>query len=128
MTHDHDAGMGHEPLALRTWGILGSALLLMISAVIIHLLIYWFLGELEGRRTLQPLPAAPQHREISPLQDEPPLQGTPDYEVWGPMEVKELRQREQKVLDGYGWVDPGHAAARVPIRRAMEMMLERGRP
>jgi hypothetical protein len=40
----------------------------------------------------------------------------------------QLRQEENAVLETYGWVDRNRGVVRVPIRRAMEILVERGLP
>lgn len=42
------------------------------------------------------------------------------------LEMQDLRQRTEQLLSTYGWVDEEQEIARIPIERAMEMMLERG--
>ena len=39
-----------------------------------------------------------------------------------------LRQGEAEKLSSYGWVDKDGGVARIPIDRAMEVMLQRGFP
>jgi hypothetical protein len=44
------------------------------------------------------------------------------------MDMEQLRQSEDKVLNTYGWVDRDAGTVRVPIDRAMELLVERGLP
>jgi hypothetical protein len=39
-----------------------------------------------------------------------------------------IRAREEAVLSSYGWVDRGAGVARIPIDRAIELLVERGLP
>jgi hypothetical protein len=39
-----------------------------------------------------------------------------------------IQAREDAVLTSYGWVDPKAGVARIPIDRAMELLVERGLP
>lgn len=41
-------------------------------------------------------------------------------------ELAELRRQEQRVLDAYGWVDRSAGIARVPVARALELVLAEG--
>ena len=41
-------------------------------------------------------------------------------------ELEQLRRQEQRVLESYGWVDRGAGVARVPVERALELVLEEG--
>jgi hypothetical protein len=43
-------------------------------------------------------------------------------------DVEALRRREQERLDSYGWVDKNAGVVRIPIHRAMDLILERGLP
>jgi hypothetical protein len=38
------------------------------------------------------------------------------------------RAREDTILGTYGWVDPGAGIARIPIDRAMELLVQKGLP
>ena len=53
---------------------------------------------------------------------EPRLQGEP-FADW-----QALKARQEAVLTSYGWVDEEKGVARIPIDRAMKMVLERGFP
>ena len=39
-----------------------------------------------------------------------------------------MRAREKELLGSYAWVDRGAGVARIPIDRAMELLVERGLP
>ncbi|HUP24896.1 MAG TPA: hypothetical protein VNB06_18405 [Thermoanaerobaculia bacterium] len=41
-------------------------------------------------------------------------------------EIAELRRQEQRVLDSYDWVDRSAGIARVPVERALELVLADG--
>jgi len=45
-----------------------------------------------------------------------------------PAMLRQLREREQGQLDGYGWADERAGVARIPIDEAKKLMLERGLP
>ena len=48
-------------------------------------------------------------------------------EVFGP-ELTEVRKIEEEHLQGFGWVDPKLKVVRVPIDRAMELLLKQDQP
>lgn len=64
------------------------------------------LAEIEGRR----LPPAPR-LQVNPVRD-----------------MAELRRAEDRVLNGYAWVDEEAGIARIPIDRAMAIVAEKGLP
>jgi hypothetical protein len=52
----------------------------------------------------------------------PPLQASPAEDL------RELRQTEEALLTGYGWVDQEAEVVKIPIDRAIELLAERGLP
>jgi hypothetical protein len=44
------------------------------------------------------------------------------------MDLEHLRQHEDNLLNNYGWVDPKAGVVRVPIDRAMDLVLQKGLP
>jgi hypothetical protein len=43
-------------------------------------------------------------------------------------ELEELRGREDLLLDHYSWIDPSRGRVRIPIERAIDLVVERGLP
>jgi hypothetical protein len=43
-------------------------------------------------------------------------------------QLNDIRTNEEKVLYSYGWVDEKNGTVRIPIERAMELMVQRGLP
>ena len=56
------------------------------------------------------------------LPPEPRLQVDPSHDL------AEIRAAEDAVLKGYGWVDRKAGVVRIPVDRAMELLVERGLP
>src|SRR5579883_1723321 len=56
------------------------------------------------------------------LPPEPRLQQAPITDL------KEMRAAEDKILNGYGWIDQQHGIVRVPIDRAIDMLAQKGLP
>src|SRR3989442_5282615 len=44
------------------------------------------------------------------------------------LDMEQLRAREDSVLTSYGWVDRQAGIGRIPIDRAVELLLEKGLP
>ena len=55
----------------------------------------------------------------------PPL---PRLQVDPKMELKEYRDSQREILNSYGWVDRPGGVVRIPVDRAMELVLARGLP
>lgn len=94
----------------------GLAALTAVSFVLM-----WFffkgLASYEERRDPEPSPIREAAREVRPAG--PTLQATPERDL------EELLAIEHELLDGFGLAADGEHA-RVPIERAMEMVLDRG--
>src|SRR5438034_325592 len=96
-----------------------GAVALVSVAVFLHLGIWWMFRELEqsqARADFQPsLFEADQTPPAPRLQVDP--QG--DYE--------EVLRDENRILESYGWIDREKGTARIPVDRAMELLLQRGK-
>jgi len=95
--------------------ILGAMVALAFVAAygMIHVLGWWERPRLET-------PASPLAKRTVP--PEPRLQ------IEAPKDLKSLQAAEQEVLTTYAWVSKEAGVARIPIERAMQLVLERGLP
>lgn len=99
--------------AMARWGV---ALLVFMFGSMLAMLIYYMVlgGQMRAART-----AATAEQRLAPW---PRLQANP---------IKEYQdfQREQKAAEtSYAWVDPTRDVVRIPVDRAVELVLERGLP
>ncbi len=116
-------GSGHESRDISVGGALlfGAALLatLVLSLVLMKWTFDLFAGQ-EDRAQVEP---------ASLLRaQEMPAASTPAVLMYPARFLKEQRAAEDAVLGSYGWVDQQAGVARIPIRRAMEIVLEQGLP
>jgi hypothetical protein len=70
-----------------------------------------------------------QRQDIAP----PPVFSTapppgPQLEVDPAADLARVRSREEALLDSYDWVDRQHGIVRIPIDRAMDLLLQQGLP
>ena len=93
---------------------------MLISIGIVTGAFYFFEGQ--GRAANQ---AAQKYPLAVGQQKEPP---TPNLQTQPFKDIYMLRQDEEQRLGSYGWVDKDGGIARVPIDRAMDVMLEKGFP
>jgi hypothetical protein len=114
----------HEPLPapesgeadIRTRALIG-AVAAFGALVIVSGIAAWFLvkdwaetGNLPERPS-QPVPAVGPLLQISPPQD-----------------LAVLRAREDKLLHGTEWIDRDKGLARIPVEKAMELLVKRANP
>ena len=114
--HEHtdiDTSVGYK---FALW----LAVAMAISVVIVYGAFWFFEGQTKGAdATAQKYPLAVGQAKTPPA---PNLQTQPFKDVYL------LRKGEAEKLTSYGWVDKEGGITRVPIDRAMEVMLQRGFP
>jgi len=106
-------------LSIRLVVLFGIAL--AVVGVASHYLLealFWRYGVREDRRDTP----APPLREARVEPPSPRLQANPGLDLGA------LRQREERDLSTYGWVDRSRGTVRIPIERAMKLAAERGLP
>ena len=113
----------HEESDVNVGAILGFGLGLVVLAVIVHLFLWWlqsrYTTQTERAQTIAYPRAVGQQDQLPP---EPRLQNNPQQEL------SDLRARQQKQLDAYGWVNKDSGVARIPITEAMKIVVQRGLP
>lgn len=117
------SGEGHETrdVDIRRVSILAGVLVLVIAAAM-GLMVLMF-DRLAAREAGH---QAPPSTLVEPpalrLPPEPRLQEDPVADL------ARMMAEEQAALDGYGWVDRERGVARIPVRRAMDILVQRGLP
>jgi hypothetical protein len=101
-------------------GLICFAALLLVSLVLILLFSKWMFGYFAETQPLGP-PTTP-FENVRTLPSGPRLQVKPRHDL------DEYRQSQSASLDSYGWVDRQNGVVRIPIDRAMDLLLERGLP
>lgn len=119
--HERPGSGGYEKSDLRPKPIVVFGVILTLVTVLAFVATYGmirFLGWWDRPRL--ETPASPLATRTVP--PEPRLQ------VDAPKELSALRATEEETLMSYGWVSKEAGMARIPIQRAMELVLERGLP
>ena len=106
----------HETTDLNPKYVLYFFIGLTIAAAIIHGGIWWMLTQFEQEQARQQI--QPSQVPAQAAAPEPHLQISPQAEL-------EKMLREQKdILSRYEWTGRGKATARIPIDRAMQLLVE----
>ena len=116
MLEEHPERHEHQDVNARTVALSGGVLLLTVGVVLvlmIALLAYW---------ASRPAGSVGPLANVRVEPEEPRLQVSPAQDL-----VK-MRQSEDAVLHSYGWVDQKAGVVRIPIERAMALVVERGLP
>lgn len=102
---------------------LGSFAAIILGLTVGASLLMWGLFAFLDARTERRQP------EISPLAAELPQQPPePRLQVMPRVDLQQVRAEDREQLSGYGWVEPNSGTVRIPISRAMQLVVERGLP
>ena len=112
----------HERKDVDVLSLITIALLLLLSCVIIFLVVS---GMMRYFKFHEPAMTSGQVNLPVTTAGEFPK---PRLEVKGPVDLAKFRAAEEADLDSYGWVDRGSGTVRIPIDRAMQLLLQRGLP
>lgn len=108
----------HEHADANPRSVAAFGLGLMLAVVLVLLLIMALLAFFSSR----PMGGVASFGTITV---EPP---SPRLQVSPPADLRKLRQAEDIFLNSYGWVDQKSGKVRIPIARAMDLIVERGLP
>jgi hypothetical protein len=124
----HDGGppagsRGHEERDVTFRPIVWGGAGMLIAVVLIFVLVRWTFVSYLAHDAEQSPPANPlagsYGRQLPP---EPRLQTHPIRDL------RDLRAAEDATLTSYGWIDRQAGVVRIPIARAMELLVKRGLP
>ena len=117
-SHQISNPTGHETSDVNVWGVGKFAIaLIFIILVSLVLLIGLF-------RLFQSREETNQVTGVEPVKifPEPQLQKTPT------LDLEALRAEEDKLLNGYAWVDAQKGLVHIPIDQAIDLLARRGLP
>lgn len=115
-SHPNSNPAGHETSDVNVWGVGKFAIaLIFIILVSLVLLIGLF-------RLFQSREETNQVTGVEPVKvfPEPQLQKTPT------LDLEALRAEEDKLLNGYAWVDPQKGLVHIPVDQAIDLLARRG--
>jgi hypothetical protein len=109
---------GHETTDINVWAVGKFAIGLVIVCAVSLVLLFGLLRFFQSREET----AVANTVEPTTVFPEPRLQSTPIPDL------KAARAEEDKLLNGYAWVDTKKGVVRIPVSRAIEVLTERGLP
>jgi hypothetical protein len=112
----------HEESDVNVRAIFGFGAGLVALAIVVHLLLWLLVNYYTKQADQVPrdFPLSAEYQQQPP--PEPRLQTRPQEDL------RELRAREDAILNGYGWVDKNAGVAHIPIEEAMKIVAQRGLP
>lgn len=121
-TNPHAAqSHGYEKSDASPRGLLYFALTMAAILAAASLALIWLFKHFQNAQNPGSFVAAPFAAE-RPLPSLPRIQPNPG------VDMQNYWQSQQNLLNTYGWIDRQNGIVRMPIGRAMELLLERGLP
>jgi hypothetical protein len=117
----------HERRVVSVKALLLAVAILVASAIVVHLALAGLLAVFRqqnadaNRHFSEPLVDRSLRKDLQRF-PEPRLQIAPREDL------RELRAREEAELGSYGWIDKTNGLVRIPIDRAMNLLVQRGLP
>ena len=122
MDPSHEQGQGsgarHEERDANIRAVLWFAAGLAATVVVVLVLMKWAFNFFP---TLQRAGAPSQYAQ--PVANEPPPE--PRLQIDAPEDLKKMREQEDSVLTSYGWVNKQEGIVRIPVERAMDLLVQR---
>jgi len=120
MEANHPFGRGHEMTDASMSGLVKFGIGLFLLIVVVLFAMRSMFEHFSTTQQLGP-PASP----FAQTQALPPA---PRLQVHSALDLKRLREDEDEKLNSYGWVDQKAGIARIPIDRAMNLLLAKSLP
>lgn len=121
---DHDSpgapNEGYERRDADVRSLAKFGLWMFVTLIVVLFAMKWMFSYFAKSQQLGP-PASP-FENVRVLPPNPRLQVEPV------VELRKYRDAQQNALESYGWVDKQNGVVRIPVDRAMELLLERGLP
>ena len=115
--------VAHERTDADTRAITQFGIALVLVLVLSQLGLWWLFNSFTRRESkLSPPVTALVRAQAPTAPPEPRLQDNPQADM------RTMREKEESILNHYGWVDPNRGVVRIPIDRALDLVAEHGLP
>ena len=106
------------------WGIA-----LIVTLLVSQWIVWRTFVSMEAAQEKSQPPVSPLRVGMPPqLPPEPRLQGAPGHPMAGPQDLQRTLLDANAQLNSYGWISPADGVAHIPIRQAMNMIVQNGLP
>ncbi|HEX4263373.1 MAG TPA: hypothetical protein VH597_03455 [Verrucomicrobiae bacterium] len=115
---------GYEKRDANAKWIFAVIAFLLVAGLLMHLCLAGVVERLEKKPTSSDQLAA--IRRSSENLDE--RKAVPHLQITPAEDLKQFRMHKEAELNSYGWIDRTAGVVRIPVARAMDLLLERGLP
>lgn len=117
------AGKGYEKRDASAPWIFGVVVFLLVAGLIMH---FSLAGVLERLGRMPPPTDRWTGARLTPAAEQ--ARGVPHLQIAPEVDLAKLRHAQETELNTYGWIDRTNGVVRIPISRAMDLLLQRGLP
>jgi hypothetical protein len=118
---DQNPDVRFERSDVDAGALLKAGFVILVVTIATVFFLYWlYFVFVRQEATRQPPPPVLKAQQGVLTPPAPLLQPSP------PVDLATFRAQEDRILNGYGWVDKEKKVVRVPIDEAMRMLAERG--
>jgi hypothetical protein len=111
---------GYETRDVNARAIIFFGIVLFLVLVLSFVSMRWLFGYFSTTQALGPA--------ASPFSNSRTLPPEPRLQVQPAVDLNQVRQSQEELLHSYGWVDRANGKVRIPIARAMDLIVERKLP
>jgi hypothetical protein len=122
---DHTLIARREESDVSIRGLAKFGVALVALGIVANLLVWGMFSYFNKTAEKSQAPPPPMFKG-NQLPPEPRLQGAPGHQTTALEDIFEMRQREEKILGSYGWVDQESGIVRIPIGEAKKLILQKG--
>jgi hypothetical protein len=122
---DHTLIARREESDVSIRGLAKFGVALVALGIVANLLVWGMFSIFNKTAEKSQAPPPPMFKG-NQLPPEPRLQGAPGHQTTGLEDIFEMRQREEKILGSYGWVDQESGIVHIPIGEAKKLILQKG--
>jgi hypothetical protein len=122
-----DAGTLHEPNTVNIPGVVKFLVWLSVMVMVVALLMWGLLHYFDKRKAQEAPPPSPLAPGVR-APPEPRLQGAPGSVSSPAEDIRRFREREDQMLNSYGWIDQQRGIIRIPIEQAKKLIEQKGAP
>jgi len=117
-------GAGYEKRDANAKWIFGIVAFLLVAGLIMHFVLAGMVERLGKLPTPSDAWSSTRRGANATLQSK----AVPRLQIMPVVDLQDFRAREETELNSYGWIDRTARVVRIPIARAMNLLLERGLP
>ena len=118
-SEEHKPRHDHERSDWTMKYVFWSAIALVISVFVLCAGSWWIFRQLQ---------ASAAARQMGTAREEAGAPANPKLQVAPADDWNQMLTNEREFLNSYGWIDRSRGIVHIPIRRAMELLAERGVP